>query len=619
MHARGALGVPPSRWVASEGVGAHLSDHVISQLTFTSTDALHSPSATATTTAQYLATRSGIYAQYGPTGVAYLRCDDLCDPPSPREDVEVFVGPATAGGDGAGGDGSDAVSTFTVALMLLAPSTESRLAFAAETTAAEAEVYADVYLRPGRDVEVMASAANRTIHAVLASGRRVALRKFGSSGGGELPACDTADGHCRPGEPAPMANIRRWLTDGWDPASNNRNQVNHYAGTCAVGECASEEDARVLNTTNVHVADGSLLRYQLRAHPVLTVMALAVEVAERMLRTDPNAYPIPPMPPPATPPPTMPPPTMPPPAMPPPAAPATTAEPSTPALSPALSLPPPSLPPSSPPLLPPPSVPPPPCPSTPSPATPPASPLLPPPPLQSPPPPQSPQPTPPPLAPRPPSVPSPLAPGASIALLRVVHTVVLAGSVEAFDALAYRRGLAGLLTGLVDLDAISLSVRPASVVVVATMTLPTEPLATETRDRLNSTTTTQLSSAVGAAVERVEPTLLLAVRVAAPSPPPPVLEWRAYNHNWQPVIISLSIFVAAVLCGSACWLAHGWVSARRRGVTGTAGLFSSMISLDSLPAEAASPPPPPPTGCAVASVRAPTQQRFKSTASRQVA
>ncbi|KAL3895944.1 MAG: hypothetical protein SGPRY_013389, partial [Prymnesium sp.] len=116
---------------------------------------------------------------------------------------------------------------------------------------------------------------------------------------GPLNACDTVDGHCAPGVAPTMDSIRNWLNNGWSATSNNRGQTNHYSGTCALGECASATDALVQGLSNVHVADASLLRYQLRAHPVLTVMALASEVAERVLPSgaSPPAFPSSPPPP----------------------------------------------------------------------------------------------------------------------------------------------------------------------------------------------------------------------------------------------------------------------------------------------------------------------------------
>ena len=62
-----------------------------------------------------------------------------------------------------------------------------------------------------------------------------------------------------------MAKIETWLADGWSATSNNRGQVNHYAGTCALGVCASADDALVFNTANVHVADAHTPRAQVPA------------------------------------------------------------------------------------------------------------------------------------------------------------------------------------------------------------------------------------------------------------------------------------------------------------------------------------------------------------------
>lgn len=222
---------------------------------------------------EYLASRSGLQAQYGPTGVAYLQCDS-CDPPSTHEDVEIFVAPAID--DGAGG------STFTVSLMLLQPADESKLSFSSGIDELNAEDYGKLYMTKARDYAVMASAANKTIHAMLAADSSISVQKFGFNSWGPLNACDTSDGHCPPGQAPSMAKIEEWISGGWEATSNNRGQVNHYAGTCPLGECASATDGSLVGTTNVYVADGSLLRRQLRAHPVLTVMALASEVAARI-------------------------------------------------------------------------------------------------------------------------------------------------------------------------------------------------------------------------------------------------------------------------------------------------------------------------------------------------
>ena len=424
LQASSHLEVDPSLWRPSPTVGAHLNDHVISTLHFTSPDVSLAGMPPAEARAEYTASRSGLLAQYGPTGVAYLRCDtcnagdgSISSDPL-QEDVEIFISPAklsdapAGGGLEGGASAASTVATFSVALMLLAPTSESRLTVASGTARVVPAQYGDVYLpSDGTDVAVMASAAAKVIDAVLATDRNVSLQNLGYNSWGNLPACDSASGHCAPGEAPPLANLRAWLMNGWDATSNNRQQVNHFAGTCALGECASATDGLVDNTANVHVADGSLLRYQLRAHPVFTIMALASEMARRLLTTDPTAHspsPSAPPPPVVKPPPSPPPPSPPNPSPPPP---------STPPPSP----PPPSIPPPSPPppLIPPPSPPPPsaPPPSPPPPAAPPPAPPLPPappggyaPPPPSPPrPPSAPPITPPPVPP-PPSTPPPVPP-----------------------------------------------------------------------------------------------------------------------------------------------------------------------------------------------------------------
>ncbi|KAL3907849.1 MAG: hypothetical protein SGPRY_010027, partial [Prymnesium sp.] len=256
--------------IDSPGVGAYLSDHTISTLTFKVPGSL-APDSTIST---YLASRTGVLTQYAPTAVGYLRCE-TCS--SAEEDVEIFIGPA-------GNDAGGVTSTFTISLMLLSSVTESKFAFqGSDNTKSFVADYGKLYMTDERDIDVMASAASKTINAVLAANSGVSVQQFGQNDWGPLNACDTADGHCAPGVAPSMDSIRNWLNNGWSAASNNRGQTNHFSGTCALGECASATDALVQGLSNVHVADASLLRHQLRAHPVLTVMALASEVAKRVL------------------------------------------------------------------------------------------------------------------------------------------------------------------------------------------------------------------------------------------------------------------------------------------------------------------------------------------------
>jgi choline dehydrogenase-like flavoprotein len=58
---------------------------------------------------------------------------------------------------------------------------------------------------------------------------------------------------------------------------------NHWAETCALGQCVDPRTMEVHQTENVHVADASLLPHQMSSHPMLTVAAMARNAAQRIL------------------------------------------------------------------------------------------------------------------------------------------------------------------------------------------------------------------------------------------------------------------------------------------------------------------------------------------------
>ena len=255
------------------------------------------------------------------------------------------MGPATD----APADASSCLLTLHV--MLLSPRSASSLNVTADATMvggakAEPAVYGDLYLADSADVDALSWAINTMLEAALLAAPSAAVQKFGW-----VDACvGGVGGHCAAGERPSMAQIRSFVTDDWSSglSGSSHNQMNHWAGTCALGSCASAADASVWNTTNVrkadppllsdcliraaldcdpiairsrsdyesialdasnldydrlpsrsqvHVADGSLLPSQLRAHPVLTVMAIASAVARRVVPSAlPSAPPTPPPP-----------------------------------------------------------------------------------------------------------------------------------------------------------------------------------------------------------------------------------------------------------------------------------------------------------------------------------
>lgn len=304
-----------ARWRRSSGVGASLSDHVMTRLRFwtpspaNGTNGTFNPAQYASnrpSLVDYFTRRVGPYAQYGPTGVAYLQ-----SPWADEADMEIFVGPAVDEVDTVHGAGSG----FHVYVMLMSPTSASSLTVVPDASLASGlrvvpTVYSELYLATQRDRDAMAWAVNRSIDAVLTGEPRSVLRNLASDVS-MSDACPGAapDGDCAPGERPSFASLHALGLS--DDSVTNRLQGNHWAGTCALGVCVRTEDAGVHNTTNVHVADGSLLPHQLHAHPVLTVMAIASEVAAKLVamppatpaQPTPPPYPHVPPPPPQSPPP----------------------------------------------------------------------------------------------------------------------------------------------------------------------------------------------------------------------------------------------------------------------------------------------------------------------------
>lgn len=99
----------------------------------------------------------------------------------------------------------------------------------------------------------------------------------------------------------------------------------------------------------------------------------------------------------------------------------------------------------------------------------------------------------------------------------VTHTATIAGTVDSFDAAAYKHNLAAALEGVSPAD-ISLDLAPASVLVVATIVPPTAEVAQAAFTTLAAATPAQLTSILGVVVEQTTtPTLNTA---PAPAPPP---------------------------------------------------------------------------------------------------
>jgi len=178
--------------------------------------------------------------------------------------------------------------------------------------------------------------------------------------------------------------------------------------------------------------------------------------------------------------------------------------------------PPPSPPPSSQPSFPPSAPPPPqPPPSPPPPHFPPAVPADD--PQEPPPPPSLPPPSPPPpLAP--PRPPPPPPPAGTTTVTQVVLQATVAGTVETFDADAYKGNLAVELG--VSTDEITLNVSAASVLVVATIRPTSVALAAVESAAAELSQSADVSARLGVEVEQISEPVVTTVVLDAPSPPP---------------------------------------------------------------------------------------------------
>ena len=269
--------ISDTHWVANDAVGAGLSDHTMTRLTFRKPGLVgfdaSARAANAAQLAAYFTTKTGPYAQYAPpvwrTQSPYAT--NLSPPPSappappsPGADIEVFVGTDSATND---------AEAFDCYVMLLRPRTSTALDVLADVDYPRGyrtfpRDYGRLYLHDADDVATMAWGVAETASALLDADPSISVQL-----GSTVPLAAGV----------PSADQVAALVASWD---HSHLQGNHWAGTCAVGSCACSADARVAGTSNVHVADASLHPGQLSAHPVLTVMATAAEVAARILATD---------------------------------------------------------------------------------------------------------------------------------------------------------------------------------------------------------------------------------------------------------------------------------------------------------------------------------------------
>jgi len=233
----GALNTPrlllASGVTGSGSVGEGVSDHTLQSMVYDTTGVTDMAALAGVSmsfslspvepdvASQYVSSRSGPLAQYGPTLIAFIRHPSSLGPPE-AVDVEVWVNPVTKAGEA------------HVSIVLMRPTCSS----------------ARVHLEGSR---LMQRGSMR-----LSCSRDREIMDFA------------------------IAELDHWFGKLGAKRISTRSPVamNHFAGSCALGRCASPTTLRVSGTTNIAVADASLLPEQVWGHPALTLTALGYKAAE---------------------------------------------------------------------------------------------------------------------------------------------------------------------------------------------------------------------------------------------------------------------------------------------------------------------------------------------------
>lgn len=246
-------------------IGVGLFDHVISLVAFS----YDGPTpyfaynygdyaGNASDLARYLANGSGPYAQYQPVSILQYGYG------SNTPNVEVFLNP---NGVGAPGGPYWGPRTFAAYVMLLDPKARGLV-----TLDGKGNVNAPpIYMPPTPDGEAdIARMAQATFDMIQLFTRNPALKIAFGPGSASHPNL----------RPTVLADVRTYVTSP-SPVDNvyySRLGTNHWGGTAPLSHGPGGVDPNTLlvrGTTNIAVADASLLPTHTTCHPVGTIMAVA--------------------------------------------------------------------------------------------------------------------------------------------------------------------------------------------------------------------------------------------------------------------------------------------------------------------------------------------------------
>eukprot|EP00755_Sulcionema_specki_P022846 Sspe_Gene.77488::Locus_48426_Transcript_1_1_Confidence_1.000_Length_2872::g.77488::m.77488 len=243
--------------VVNEGVGV-VADHAGAAIEFScpSQVAFNASDTSSPYARQFVASRSGPYAQYGPTFMLH------------NGTVEFFLNPF-------GISPTSPTTAVGVYAVLLQPKARSYVKLDGDFNT----VYPNMYLRgegdwaaAGREDMTLLSAALSTFAASFLANNRECKVSFGPG-----------DEHHRWLDPTNPVDMESFLQpDQYGGVYYSHLIMNHFTGTVPLGKAVDPASLIVKGSKNLHVTDASLIPTPLKAHPVATVMALG-ERAARLL------------------------------------------------------------------------------------------------------------------------------------------------------------------------------------------------------------------------------------------------------------------------------------------------------------------------------------------------
>jgi len=245
------LSMAPSQWINNTAVGDHLFDNpntfiILSGPNVQSYNFNYS-SPTPADKDLYLNSRSGPYASAGPTGLLW---DHVTQPDNSKITVQGTL-------DVHGSFGYNGKDTVTLNVYATSGAkSKSRIVLNEKGLPGPASDF--LYSNPA-DADAVATVLAKIFKALPASG----LKSL------NLPSTSS------------KKDILKYITT---PSEYTRGYVNHWSGSCKIGECV-DSNTKVFGTDNLHVVDSSITE-AFTTNPMFGIVAVAERASELILALD---------------------------------------------------------------------------------------------------------------------------------------------------------------------------------------------------------------------------------------------------------------------------------------------------------------------------------------------